>query len=298
MKKNLIWLAGIAVMLAACEKNQVADDLNATATSANEQGQKAIVFNCEGDFTLTTESMTRSGRRAMEADGKAMTDLWVLDYVGGTLVQQVHQTSTDEDFGTPTLNLDYGSHHVYFVASRGEGATFSTEGHNIAWTKPSDTFYKDFQITVSAGTSSAHNVTLERVVTRLRVTVADEIPAGIASITVTPTTWYYGIDYLTGGPAAAQASAPRTIVIPESKVGTTGSTNVSIYGFSSATEWTTDVSVVAKDQSDAVIGTANIEDAPFKANRSTNYMGNLFVNAGGFALALSSEWDTEFAGNW
>jgi hypothetical protein len=24
----------------------------------------------------------------------------------------------------------------------------------------------------------------------------------------------------------------------------------------------------------------------------------LFVNAGGFALALSGEWDTEFAGSW
>ena len=295
MKKNLIWLAGIAMMLAACESSTEYDN-----GYNQEQGQKAIVFNCEGDLTFSAfdEGVTRSGRRTMEADGKAMTDLWVLDYVGGQLVQQVHQASTDEDFGTPTLNLDYGSHHVYFVASRGEGATLSTAEHNIAWTKPLDTFYKDFQITVTAGTSSAHNVTLERVVTRLRVTVADEIPAGIASITVTPTTWYYGIDYLTGGPTAAQTSAPRTIAIPDSKVGTTGSTNVSIYGFSSATEWTTDVSVVAKNQSDAVIGTANIEDAPFKANRSTNYTGNLFVNAGGFALSLSGEWDTEYAGNW
>ena len=295
MKKNLIWLAGIAVMLTACESSTEYDN-----GYNQEQGQKAIVFNCEGDLTFSAfdEGVTRGGRRAMEADGKAMTDLWVLDYVGGTLVQQVHQASTDEDFGTPTLNLDYGSHHVYFVASRGEGATLSTDGHNIAWTKPLDTFYKDFQITVTAGTSSAHNVTLERVVTRLRVTVADEIPAGIASITVTPTTWYYGIDYLTGGPAAAQTSAPRTIAIPDSKVGTTGQTNVSIYGFSSATEWTTDVSVVAKNQSDAVIGTANIEDAPFKANRSTNYTGNLFVNAGGFALALSGEWSDDYVGAW
>ena len=288
MKKNVFLLMGIAVMLAACE-NDMSDEL------AVSNDKKAITFTCQGDFTMTTESMTRG---AMEADGKAMTDLWVLDYVDGQLVQQVHQASTDEDFGTPTLNLDYGSHHVYFVASRGEGATLSTDGHNIAWTKPLDTFYKDFQITVTAGTSSAHNVTLERVVTRLRVTVADEIPSGIASITVTPTTWYYGIDYLTGGPAAAQTSAPRTIAIPESKVGTTGQTNVSIYGFSSATEWTTDVSVVAKNQSDAVIGTANIEDAPFKANRSTNYTGNLFVNAGGFALALSGEWSDDYVGAW
>lgn len=290
MKKHLFFVAAIAMAMTACESESTEYEND---YEGQEKGQKVITFNCEGDFGNATFT-----RGTLTADDKNMTDLWVLDYVGGQLVQQVHQASTDEDFGTPTLNLDYGSHHVYFVASRGEGATLSTEGHNIAWTKPLDTFYKDFQITVSAGTSSAHNVTLERVVTRLRVTVADEIPAGIASITVTPTTWYYGVDYLTGGPAAAQASAPRTIAIPESKVGTTGSTNVSIYGFSSATEWTTDVSVVARNQSNEVIGTANITGSPFKANRSTNYTGNLFVNAGGFALTLSGEWDTEYAGNW
>ena len=84
MKKNVLLLAGIAVMLTACEKNQVADGLNMTAASAD--GQKAITFRCEGDFGNETFS-----RAALEADGKAMTDLWVLDYVGGTLVQQVHQ---------------------------------------------------------------------------------------------------------------------------------------------------------------------------------------------------------------
>lgn len=292
MKKNVILLAGIAVMLAACEKNQVADELNVTA--AGENGQKAIVFNCEGDFTMTTESMTRA---AMEADDKAMTDLWVLDYVDGQLVQQVHQASTDEDFGTPTLNLDYGSHHVYFVASRGTAPTLSTEEHTIAWGTTSDTFYKDFHITVTAGTSSAHNVTLERVATKLTITINDAIVEGTAYVEITPQTWYYGLDYLTGEPTAAQTAAPRTINIPSTKAGVTGMT-LNIFGLSSATEWTTDVTVTAKNQSDAVIGTANIEDAPFKANRVTNYTGNLFVNAGGFALALSSEWDDDYVGAW
>ena len=294
MKKNVILLAGIAVMLAACEKNQVADDLNVTAAGENEQGQKAIVFNCEGDFTMTTESMTRG---ALEADGKAMTDLWVLDYVGGQLVQQVHQVAADEDFGTPTLNLDYGSHHVYFVASRGTAPTLSTEGHTIAWGTTSDTFYKDFQIAVTAGTSSAHNVTLERVATKLTITINDAIVEGTAYVEITPQTWYYGLDYLTGEPTADQTAAPRTINIPSTKAGVTGMT-LNIFGLSSTTEWTTDVTVTAKNQSDAVIGTANIEDAPFKANRVTNYAGNLFINAGGFALALSSEWDDDYVGSW
>ena len=45
-------------------------------------------------------------------------------------------------------------------------------------------------------------------------------------------------------------------------------------------------------------GWPTITDAPFKANRSTNYTGNLFVNAGGFALALSGEWSDDYVGAW
>lgn len=287
MKKNLIWLVGIAVMLAACENN-MSNEL------AVNNDKKAVTFTCQGDFTMTTENMTRA---AMEADGKAMTDLWVLDYVGGTLVQQVHQSSTDEDFGTPTLNLDYGSHHVYFVASRGTTPTLSTDAHNITWATTSDTFYKDYSMNVTSGSTTNKSVTLERVATKLTITINDAIVDGTAYVEITPQTWYYGLDYLTGEPTAAQTAAPRTINIPSTKAGVTGMT-LNIFGLSSATEWTTDVTVTACDGDDNTIGQANIINAPFKANRVTNYAGNLFINTGSFALALSGEWDTEFAGSW
>ena len=284
--KTFIGLMAIAVMATGC--TQEADEV-----MNQERGKVMTTFACQGDFGNATFT-----RGALTADDKSMTDLWVLDYVGGTLVQQLHQVSTDADFGTPSLNLDYGAHHVYFVASRGEGATLSTDAHKITWTKPLDTFYKDFTITVSAGTSSAHSVTLERAVTKLTITINDEIPADIANIAITPVTWYYGIDYLTGGPTDAQVSAPRTINVGSNYVGTSGVVKTSIYGFSAATEWTTDVSVVAKNGSSDVIGTANITDAPFVVNRVTNYAGNLFVNAGGFSLALSGDWSDEYSGSW
>lgn len=290
MKKNVLWLMAFAVMAAACE-NQM--DEESAVLNNQEQGTKMVRFTCEGDFGNAMFT-----RATLTADEKSMTDLWVLDYVGGTLQQQLHQVSTDEDFGEPTLTLDYGAHHIYFVTSRGEGATLSTDAHKITWTKPLDTFYKDFQITVSNGTSSSHNVTLERAVTKLKITVNDEIPAGIANITVTPGTWYYGIDYLTGGPAEAKTNEPRVITVPSSYVGTTGEVSANVYGFSGSTEWTTDVTVVAKNGSSETIGTASITGAPFKVNRVTNYAGNLFVNSGGFSLALSGSWDTEYSASW
>lgn len=285
MKKNIFWLMGIAAMLAACES----ESEPATA------GQVKMTFSVQGDFDVPEfGGMTR----ALTADGKQMTDLWVLDYLDGTLVGQLHQTAEDEDFGTPTMTLDYGSHHVYFVASRGKTPTLSTVAHTITWASTSDTFYKDYSVNVTSGTSASHSVTMERVATKLTVAILDEIPAGAATIELTPATWYYGLDYVTGAATGAMNSEPRVINIPASYIGTAGDITASIFGISGTTEWTTDVTIVARDGDDDILGQATVEGAPFVANRSTKYSGNLFSSGGAFALQLNSEWGEELAGNW
>ena len=51
-------------------------------------------------------------RAALTANGKALTDLYILDYdkATGKLLQVLHQTSTAPDFAEPDLTLDYGEH--------------------------------------------------------------------------------------------------------------------------------------------------------------------------------------------
>ena len=288
MRKIYVMGMVMALMLMGCEQS-VTNDADQEAM----QGEKEICFRCEGDFG--NASFTRA---SLAADGKEMTDVWVMDYMGGQLVQQKHQSATDDDFGQPSLTLAYGQHHIYLVASRGEGPTLSTTDHKITWTKPLDTFYKDYVITVNGGTSAKQNVEMARAVTRLKLTVDDLVPADIATVTVTPGKWYYGLDYLTGEATEAKTNEPRVMSIPATMAGTTGELNVNVFGFSGATEWTTDIAVVAKNSTNDVIGSASIAGAPFKVNRVTNYNGNLFVNAGGFWLTLMGTWDTEYTGTW
>lgn len=75
-------------------------------------------------------------------------------------------------------------------------------------------------------------------------------------------------------------------------------TLISIMCISPQEEWTTDVSIQAKDASGGVIGAASITAAPFKANRSTEYSGNLFSSGGELGLSLATEWDTPVTGEW
>ncbi len=285
-------LLGLMAVVAMTGCSEGADEVMNGA--AMDGGKVVTTFAVEGDFDMPEfGAMTR----ALTADGKAMTDLWVLDYMDGVLVGQLHQTAEDDDFGQPTMALDFGSHHVYFVCSRGTTPTLSTEEHSITWATTSDTFYKDYSVTVASGSSSTRSVTLDRVATKLGITIADAIPAGTAYVEITPATWYYGIDYLTGEATAAQTAGTRTINIPESRIGKTG-TNLNIFGLSSATEWTTDVAVTARDGDDNVIGTATITGAPFKANRATTYSGSLFSAGGGFAMTLTDNWDDDYLGSW
>jgi hypothetical protein len=223
-----------------------------------------------------------------------MTDLWLFDYVDGTLVQSLHQVSTDADFGEPSPTLTYGQHKIYFVVSR--GVSPSVSGNVISWSSVRDTFWKS--LSVSVGSSSAsYSVTMERVVTKLKITATDAVPDGTATVVVLPGTWYAGLDYLTGQPAEMRDNEEMSAAVPDSYVGTTGLA-VSFFGFSSATEWTTPLTVSARDGQNDIIGLVNVAAAPFMANRATEYSGSLFTSGGAFAITLNDEWDTPWTGSW
>ena len=285
-----------AAALASCSTDDPEDGRVNVSVGAEPEAEPAtITFQCRG-FDLRTEPFAT--RAELKADGKAMTDLWVLDYMNGSLAQSaVHQTSDQDDFGTPTLNLAVGSHHVYFIASRGTGASLSTADHTIAFGKVLDTFYYDYAINVTASSNGTRTVTLDRVVTKFTATIQDAIPTGAATFNMTPARWYYSFDYVSGNPTTATENQTVTIDIPSSEIGVTNE-KINIYGFSAADEWTTDITVNCKTSGSAVLGSASITNVPLKRNRVTVFSGPLFSAEGLTTVSLSTAWDTEHTGTW
>ena len=141
MKKAIIMALAVGLTLTACEKEISVDEPDNGAVVTDDQGNvvptKKFTFTLKGDFSDNWNPVTRG---YLQADGKDLTDVWVLDYVDGVLQQQLHQDdNTSDDFGRPSLALSYGNHHVYFVASRGITPTLSTAEKKITWEKPNDT---------------------------------------------------------------------------------------------------------------------------------------------------------------
>lgn len=290
--KKMIMMALAAAFICGCEHPVLDDASDVGVGDAQNLRTKSFTFTVKGDFAAA-----KFTRGYLSADGQAMTDLWVFDYVGGECVQTVHQTADDAEWGKPKMSLAFGEHHVYFVASRGEGATVDADGHTIIWTGPRDTFWKDYQVDVVSTSNGNRAVTLDRVATKFKATINDEVPAECKAVVITPSRWYYGWDYV-NGVAVAQQQTDRTINVPASYVGTTGQFVLSIFGLSGADEWVTNVEVKAVDANNSTIGSATITGAPFKANRSTEYSGNLFGSFGGLDVSVNANWETPKTGNW
>ena len=296
MKKYLFMALAVGLTLTACEA-PVIEGEDSTVSSASADGKtKKFTFTLKGDFTSDWKPVTRG---YLQADGKDLTDVWVLDYDdSGNLLQQLHQDdNTADDFGVPVMNLAYGSHHVYIIASRGASPTLNTTDHTLSFAKVLDTFYKDYAVEVVSTSNGNRAVTLDRVVTRLKLTFEDAIPSDAALFNVVPATWYYGWNYVTGAPCAAASSQTVTVNIPSSSIGKSGE-NVNVYGFSSTTEWTTDVTINSKTVGGTVLGSATIADVPFKANRVSEYSGPLFGSGGTMTMGLNATWDTATTGTW
>jgi len=299
MKKLFIMALAVGLTLTACEKEIMSEKPDGEASgvvAADAVKTKKFTFTMKGDFSDEWKPVTRG---YLAADGKDLTDVWVLDYdADGNLLQQLHQNdNTAEDFGKPVMNLAYGAHQVYFIVSRGVDPVLDTEAHTITFGNVRDTFWKRYDVSVVATSNGNRAVTLDRVVTKLRLTFTDEVPATANRISIIPHTWYYGLDYTTGQPASAQTDAATVITIPDASKGQTG-IQASLFGFSGADEWNTDVAISSRTATDAVLGSATIASAPFKANRVSDYSGPLFSAGGSMSLSLNGEWEDSYQGTW
>ena len=273
----------MAVLLTGCSKTVIDEE----EVVGNEQGKMTVRF----DFAMNET-------RGLSANGVDMTDLLMYDFLGGEMEQGEHLTQASAMWDSPAMNLDYGNHSLYFVASAGDGIDEDDAEHKVTWTKVRDTFWAKKQLNVTSAASGDVAVTLDRVVTKLKLTITDEVPAGLSSVRVTCGDWYYGLDYITGAATDGVENDVHTVSVPNSYIGTSGQLSIGFYGISDEDEWTTDVTIEALNGSNQVIGSVTIPDVPFKRNRVTEYSGQLFAQGSTFTLTLNDEWEEPEIGTW
>ena len=278
-----------ALMLTACGEQEMTGELTAEMIPADSVMKKTITFTF-GE--ISQRSMTRATLSELNH-----TDLWIFDYAGDELKQTIHQASTDAAFGSASLSLDYGEHTFYFVASRGIDPVIDTEAKTIVWGSVRDTFHASLSIDVQPSSATSQAVTLSRVVGRLRISATDVVPANAAKLTITPSTWYYGLNYQTGE-AVAPGTSPIVVNIPSSYVGTQNLVT-SCYTVSGSSAWQTNItaSLIASDESS--LGSVTIPDVPIKRNHITSYSGGIVGAERSISVnASDDDWVDDGNVNW
>ena len=285
MKKIVMALASALMMLTACTSDE---PQNEKPTGLE---QKTITFTF--GYIVTQHAMTRADVSSLD-----LTDLWMFDYVGDELQQIIHQSNADEGFGVLSVSMGYGEHTLYFVASRGTTPTTDTDAQTITWSKPSDTFWATATVTVSPSSASSQDVSLSRVATRLRITVNDEVPAVAAKFVITPSQWYYGIDYTTGNGIAPSSNQPREVSIPSSYIGTSGQLAIAIFGFVPSADYQTDITAALKASDESTLGIVTLKDVTLKRNITTAYSGGILGTSKAFTLTADDTWGDEDVHTW
>lgn len=285
MKKSLLIIAGIALMLASCEKATFSEsgDIEENAPT------KKFTFHVKGDFKTMYSDMTRAAVRLEDDNSAGITDIWVLDYVDGTLAQQVHQTSSDADFGHPSMNLTYGSHDVKFVASKGENPSLTASG--ISWTKVKDTFVLDYPIDVAASSNGNRAPELKRAISGLQIAMTDAVPENATAVKVKLSKHYKSL-LLSSLFGETSEEYENTFSFTSANVGQ--KINLNTYTLCPSSEvWQTDVTVTAIGANSATLSTFTIQNVELKQNRITALKGEVFSRGSGFSVTINDAWDEQ-----
>lgn len=272
MKKTLFLCAIVAVLFSCKSKNE-------------PEAQHQVTFRVPA-LQVETEPMSAPGVRKVapltDEDGSQMTDLILFD--GSTYLMR--QQNTDQNFGTVTVMLTAGEHHLHFVATRSTELSYDEGVLNCASLR--STFGKHYDINVTGG--SDEYVTMDRLTGMVVITIEDEIPEGAANLRIQFGDYYKGLNPTTF--AGVSYGAFDQTVSLASKVGQTDvqyKLNVlaPVYG----TESTTTYTLTATNGNGDIIGQAT-GTMPINSNTKTLLHGNLFTGTRSF-LSLATSWGAD-----
>lgn len=281
-----------AMGLTACQHYSIEEISQEQGTTVTKDG-RLFTFHLKGDFTTSFDEMTRAAVRLENDNTAGITDIWVLDYQDGKLMQQVHQTPNDESFGTVAMNLTYGHHDVKFIAAKGTEPVLTASA--ISWGRVKDTFVLDYPVDVSASSNGNRAPELKRAISGLRIVMSDAIPANAKTITLTLGKRSQSLTL--PGLSALPYSESSADIDCSSNTGVKGA-SVAIYTLAGDEEWTSTASIAAKDAQGKVITSVDLPDVVLRRNRMTTLTGEVFNRTSGFSVAIDDAWDEELTGEF
>lgn len=306
MRTNLMMAAIAAVSMAfvSCsgDDENVVEDI--------QTGKAHVRLVCGMDVSVSPMGAPRlapMSRAALSANGKQLTDLYILDYdkATGKLLQVLHQTSTAADFAEPDLTLDYGEHVLKVVATRSTEPTL-WDAQKISWqvkpniltpitatqpvmltsTKTSDTFGAEKEVSVGIGKATTVSIALDRLVAKLVVSSTDMFPDDATTIAL-DLQEHRTLSWATMDVIEAVKNQRMTDVT--SLRGTTGAV-ISFFMLVPKDGYTTDVTLTTNRAEGTPYSTITVPSVQLERNKVTTISGPIYGHGQGFLVSVNDAW--------
>ena len=306
MKTKLMMVAAIAAVgmtIVSCSRD------NENMVDNAQPGKAHVRLVCGMGMSVSPMQAPLT-RAALSANGKALTDLYIIDYdkSTGKLLQVLHQTSTAADFAEPDLTLDYGEHVLKVVATRSQEPTLWDAGNNtwtveqniltpvtatqpvmLTSTKTSDTFGAEKEVSVGIGKATTVSIALDRLVAKLVVSSTDVFPDDCTSITLDlqehRTLSWATMDVI-------DAVKNQRVSDVTSLQGTTG-TVLSYFVLTPKDGYTTDVTLTTNRTEGDPYSAITVPSVILERNKVTTISGPIYGHKQGFRVTVNDTWDNE-----
>ena len=305
MRTNLMMaaIAAVGMTVVSCSS----DNENMVDNAQPGKAHVRLVCGMGMSVSPMQEPLTRA---ALSANGKALTDIYILDYdkVSGKLLQVLHQTSTAADFAEPDLTLDYGEHVLKVVATRSQEPTLWDAGNNT-WTvepniltpvtatqpvmltsaKTSDTFGAEKEVSVGIGTAATVSITLDRLVAKLVVNSTDAFPDDCTTIAL-DFQEHRTLSWATMD--VTEAVNNQRIVDVANLRGTTG-TVLSYFVLAPKDGYQTDITLTTNRTEGNPYSTITVPGVTLERNKVTTISGPIYGHGQGFQVTVNDAWNNE-----
>ena len=299
MKTKLMMMAAIAAVgmtIVSCSSD------NEKFVEDSQPGKAHVRLVC--GVGVSVSPMTRA---ALSANGKQLTDLYIMDYdkSTGKLLQVLHQTSTAADFAEPDLTLDYGEHVLKVVATRSTEPTLWDAGNNtwqvepniltpvtstqpvmLTSNKTSDTFGAEKEVSVGIGTATTVSIALDRLVAKLVLRSTDVFPDDCTTITI-DLQEYSTLLWTTMD--VTEASNSQRVADVSSLRGTTG-TVLNYFVMAPNDGYQTDITLTMNRTDGNPYSTITVPSVKLERNKVTTITGPIYGHGQGFQVMVNDAW--------
>lgn len=311
MKTNII----LAAMAATLAFTSCSNELVNEPTVTNEKAKVKLTIQGFGISVSPSLYNGRAGvglsRAALVANDRPLTDLYILDYMNGTLQQVLHQTSSAADFAEPDITLDYGEHTLRIIATRSTspslidalgnqwshtpnelcavapGAT-DTAPTLFTATKQLDTFAATETVTVAAGQQTAVSITLQRIVAQLCLDVTGAFPTGCSEVQVS---FSEHKSLALADLSVTDAVTNQRTMDVHDLVGQTQ--KLAFYFLTPADGYAPDITFTMTRTAGAPFAQFTLPAVPLNRNKVTTISGNFYNHQQGVTLSINDTWDSE-----